>query len=1058
MVRRPAAMLVAAVLVASGTFAALSAAPAGAAPPRGADRAAGQAGPTVYVGRLTAVQLGQLRRAGLDREDVTVRPGTAKAGRVGVEAVIDRDQAAKLVATGVPLTEKKVDGKPVSGRLRAESAAATVFRSYSEPGGIRDELQQVAAAHPRLTKLETIGQTVNGQSLLAIKLTLDATRVRDGSRPAVLYSSAQHAREWITPEMNRRLLHHLIDGWTSGDARIRKLLRTTELWFVPVANPDGYDFTFTGDNRLWRKNLRDNNGDGQITGQDGVDPNRNYPTKWGYDNEGSSPSFGSETYRGAGPRSEPETRALDGLMNRIRFAFQINYHSASELLLYGVGWQVSTASPDDQIFEAQAGDDADPAVPGYDPDQAAELYTTNGETTEHAHTAYGTLAYTPEMSTCESASAVDPDDAFDPADCESGFNFPDSETLVEAEFEKNIPFALAVAESAGNPAHPVSPVGRTAPDFKVDTFDVSYGDPQTVAVTARRELRRKLLLYTVNGGRVRTADVRQWRGGERYGDQGTDYYAEFRGVVRGTKPGDRVRAWFTGVSPKGARRVSSAFTYRVAEDTRHQVLVIADEDYDGVNPTYSPPLTSPKYAATYVQALRQAGLDASLWDVSKQGVPDHLGVLSHFRGVVWYDGENRLTQDPDDVVTQTFFGSFTDAAVAEREQDLTIAVRDFLNEGGKLVDTGETATYFGGLNNLIGLGGIYYGLNGDPTADCVVTGDPYSDCLLLADDFAQYYLGRYNRSTTVTPAGFAGAGPLAGVGGAFGGPGATANPLDEAGVFPPTSAVLSPAKFPQFASETVGAYTGGSAGPFEPIQGSWYVGAIHVDDSYMRLARTFDLTAVPASQTPTLKARLSFDVEEGYDHVIVEAHTPGQDDWTTLPELGGLSTTTVPAECEADFLLEEHPFLKHYLTPGDPCGATGSSGAWNAMTGSSGGWKDVGFDLSAFAGKQVEVSITYVTDPGSGVTGVVVDDTRLEVGGAATQGEGFESGLGAWSLPPAPPGSSAGAGGFVRSQNLFGPAIRTRDTVLLGFGVEQLASPSARAALLKKAFSSVGLS
>ena len=160
------------------------------------------------------------------------------------------------------------------------------------------------------------------------------------------------------------------------------------------------------------------------------------------------------------------------------------------------------------------------------------------------------------MSTCETASAVDPDDAFDPEDCASGFNFPDSETLVQAEFEKNIPFALAVAESAKNPAHPVSPVGRTAPDFKVDSFDVSYGDPQTVAVTARRELRHKVLLYSINGRRTRVAGVKRWRGGERYGEQGDTYYAEYRGVVRGARTGDHVRVWFAGSAPNGARRQS----------------------------------------------------------------------------------------------------------------------------------------------------------------------------------------------------------------------------------------------------------------------------------------------------------------------------------------------------------------------------------------------------------------------------------------------------------------------------------------------------------------------
>ena len=39
----------------------------------------------------------------------------------------------------------------------------------------------------------------------------------------------------------------------------------------------------------------------QIAPGDGVDLNRNYPTRWGYDNEGSSPNPGSETYRGTAP-------------------------------------------------------------------------------------------------------------------------------------------------------------------------------------------------------------------------------------------------------------------------------------------------------------------------------------------------------------------------------------------------------------------------------------------------------------------------------------------------------------------------------------------------------------------------------------------------------------------------------------------------------------------------------------------------------------------------------------------------------------------------------------
>ena len=191
--------------------------------------------------------------------------------------------------------------------------------------------------------------------------------------------AAQHAREWITPEMVRRLLDHILTSYGT-DPEITALVNDNELWFVPVANPDGYDLTFEDGYRLWRKNTRDNDGDGVIAPGDGVDLNRNWPTRWGYDNEGSSPNPTSETYRGPSPASEPETQAIDSLFRRITPEFLVNYHSAAELLLHGIGWQVATPSPDDVVYEAMVGDDADPAIPGYDPDISAELYTTNGDT------------------------------------------------------------------------------------------------------------------------------------------------------------------------------------------------------------------------------------------------------------------------------------------------------------------------------------------------------------------------------------------------------------------------------------------------------------------------------------------------------------------------------------------------------------------------------------------------------------------------------------------------------------------------------------------------------
>lgn len=101
----------------------------------------------------------------------------------------------------------------------------------------------------------------------------------------------------------------------------------------------------------------------------------------------------------------------------------------------------------------------------------------------------------------------------------------------------------------------------------------------------------------------------------------------------------------------------------------------------------------------------------------------------------------------------------------------------------------------------------------------------------------------------------------------------------------------------------------------------------------------------------------------------------------------------------------------------------------------------------------MELSIAYVTDPGSGGRGVLADEASLVVGGAATQTEGFETSLGAWQVSGPPAGSPAVLKDWTRTGTLFQTygAVTTDDTVLLGFGLEHLAEPAARAALVRQA-------
>ncbi|MFD7973874.1 M14 family metallopeptidase [Streptomyces clavifer] len=941
-------------------------------------------GLSVWHAEVSAAQVPLLAEAGTDGHELSEQ--VPDRGSATVELYLTDRQAGELRGKGVEITEHTLSA---AATKRVAAAGDGVFRPYSGENGLKREILATAQANPGLTKAVSIGRTVKGQDILALKITKGAGKSRDGSRPATLYLSNQHAREWITPEMTRRLMHHYLDGY-GKDPRITEIVDTTELWFVLSANPDGYDHTFTGE-RDWRKNLRDNDGDGEITGGDGVDLNRNFPYKWGHDNEGSSPDPGDETFRGTAPASEPETRALDAFQKRIGFQYGINYHSAAQLLLYGVGWQVATDTPDDIVYRALAGTPGNSAVPGYRPQVSSELYVTNGEADGHAANVNRMMMFTPEMSTCATASRVDPDDAWEPADCASVFRFPDDEKLVQQEFAKNVPFALAVAESAAHPDRPVSPVGIATPDFTPDAFTTSYarGGGQEVAVTARRSVRDKRLNYRIDGGRTHTERLTAWKGGETYGGEDNLHFDQYRAEVEDAGAGDRVTVWFTGRTAGGARTSSDPFTYTVADRPRGDTLVIAEEG------------GTARHTAAYTGALGANGHRAAVWDVATRGTPHALGVLSHFRTVLWYTG-------------------------AQRPAATTmLSVRSYVNEGGKLITAGEQA------------GGAVTGAGG-------------------TDDFSQYYLGAYNRVGLKSPPAFAGAGRLAGTGVPLAD--APGNVLDAAGAYTVTSDTLDPKEFPQFRSAAAGDYPGVRT-PFEPYGGSWFAAATHQDASWKRLSRTVDLTGTGAADTPGLRFQLSYDTEEGYDNVVVEARTAGQDDWTTLPDANGGTDTGVPADCEEGYYAQLHPFLTRYLTVGgDSCTATGTTGSWNRFTGSSNGWQQVAVDLGAYAGKQVELSVSYVTDPGSGGIGVFVDDAELVIGGTARDTEGFETALGPWSTPGAPAGSPENTADWTRSGPLFHSqaSVTTRDTVLLGFGLEHVAGAAERKQLIGRALRSLG--
>ena len=168
-----------------------------------------------------ATQLAKLVELGIDRHEIELSKAAGGEGsRSTSRPILSGAQAQELADDGVELEPKEIDGQTVTERATLQAAAGfEVFKQYAGAGGLKEEFPRTARRTRLLAKLVTIGKTTNGQDIVALKLTQRrAAATRDGSKPSTLYIGAQHAREWITPEMNRRLMHYLIDSYSAATA------------------------------------------------------------------------------------------------------------------------------------------------------------------------------------------------------------------------------------------------------------------------------------------------------------------------------------------------------------------------------------------------------------------------------------------------------------------------------------------------------------------------------------------------------------------------------------------------------------------------------------------------------------------------------------------------------------------------------------------------------------------------------------------------------------------------------------------------------------------------
>jgi len=227
-----------------------------------------------------------------------------------IEARVSEAKYAELQALGWEL-EKIM---PVSYDEKIVSA----YHNYS---WLTAKLDSVHNNYPNITKLISIGKSVQGRELLALMVSDNPDS--NENEAEIRFASTIHGDEPVGTELCIGLIDSLTQCYGSVPA-IKELVDGREIWFLPMFNPDGNT-----------ANVRYN--------ANGMDLNRNYPVPDGY--------IGSDgTYT-----IELENQNMMNWVNSRHFVSGCMYHGGATVVNYQWDYSDVPAPDNDMIRELSLG-------------------------------------------------------------------------------------------------------------------------------------------------------------------------------------------------------------------------------------------------------------------------------------------------------------------------------------------------------------------------------------------------------------------------------------------------------------------------------------------------------------------------------------------------------------------------------------------------------------------------------------------------------------------------------------------------------------------------------
>ena len=303
-----------------------------------------------------------------------IGPGT-------VTSVVDAAGLARLQRQGLrPLAVTPLDFPPVD----------SAYHNYAE---MMAAIEQAAAAYPDIVRVSTVGPSLEGRDILAVKIS-DEPDVDDPAEPAVLFMSLHHAREHLTVEMALEVIRLFTEGY-GHDPALTNLVNTREIWVLPNVNPDGGEYDIaTGVLSVLAQEPA-----AQFRWQLRRGPEPQLRLSLGRRRLAGMP--GADTYRGPAAFSEPETQVVrDFVVAHPDITAAITFHTYGELILYPYGYTYDDLPADmtpDDLMAFRSSPATWPPPTATPPQQASDLYTTSGDTVDWLYGERGIFGFTFEM-------------------------------------------------------------------------------------------------------------------------------------------------------------------------------------------------------------------------------------------------------------------------------------------------------------------------------------------------------------------------------------------------------------------------------------------------------------------------------------------------------------------------------------------------------------------------------------------------------------------------------------------------------------------------------------